>query len=248
MSKVAAPERRGQPRSLLSMLALATSACGAACALPIAWNIHAPVPGDLISVSAVGWLALSAAGICLGIVQRIRARERRWQPALAVALPPLSLLVVVLAALVALGSMGHAPESMPSDDDMLASFDAHRHELSTLRRMLEKDRKLRALSFDSTDPDGPGSSVTKARVARYRDLMREAGIGVDIGRGLDGRDGIWLRVAYTGNVLTSDERGYLYSKTLPRPLLASLDGPDATARYVFRHISGHWYLYRWMDP
>jgi hypothetical protein len=106
-----------------------------------------------------------------------------------------------------------------------------------------------SIGFRSTDPSRLAAGVTAKRIARYRQLMRTAGIAEGMHRERGDLGGtIWFTVVYTGGVLSSDERGYVHSKKAPSPLADSLDGDAAVARYAFRHIVGGWYLFRWIDP
>jgi hypothetical protein len=137
---------------------------------------------------------------------------------------------------------------MPSDQQLIDNLGDHRGAFQELVRMLKQDRRLRAISLDSTDPALPVAGITDARFERYRKLMRNAGIDEDIQRERDGQGSISFRVAYKGGALTSDDRGYVYSAKPLAPLVGSLDGHKAIARTAYRHIGGNWYLYRWIDP
>jgi hypothetical protein len=169
----------------------------------------------------------------------------------------LGLGVVLLYAFAGCGAMAYfvylmgqtGPGPVPSDDELIANFETRRQEFSTLLGMMEGDRELMSIGFRSTDPSRLAAGVTAKRIARYRQLMRTAGIAEGMHRERGDLGGtIWFTVVYTGGVLSSDERGYVHSKKAPSPLADSLDGDAAVARYAFRHIVGGWYLFRWIDP
>lgn len=157
------------------------------------------------------------------------------------------ILVFAACGAVLVGWDWEPSRSMPSDRELIDNLGEHRSQFEELVRMLEHDQRLRAIYFDSIDPGLRAAHVTKRRVERYRDLMRSTGVDEDIQR-IPGAGTISFRVAYEGSVLSSDDRGYVYSTKQLQPLFDSLDHDEAVARTAYRRIGGNWYLYRWIDP
>ncbi|MFN3348191.1 hypothetical protein [Pseudorhodoplanes sp.] len=96
--------------------------------------------------------------------------------------------LAVVAALVAV-PLGLAPamsgraSAVPSDAMMLAHWEKHRSTLDEITEMLRRDPALNRLGLTWSDPADPERAlVPAARIADYRDLMREAGI-ISVSRG-----------------------------------------------------------------
>jgi hypothetical protein len=71
----------------------------------------------------------------------------------------------------------------PSDAAMIAHWQKHRATLDQITEMLRRDPALNRLGLTWSDPADPErAGVAPARLADYRDLMREAGI-IAISRG-----------------------------------------------------------------
>jgi hypothetical protein len=98
-----------------------------------------------------------------------------------------------LAALVAIAAVGiklaltasvFGPgPAPPSDSAMIAHWEMHRPTLDQITDMLRRDPALNRLGLDWSDPDDPSRAhVPAARIADYRDLMREASI-ISVSRG-----------------------------------------------------------------
>jgi hypothetical protein len=98
-----------------------------------------------------------------------------------------------LAALVAIAAIvlplaltasvfGPGP-AVPSDTAMIAHWEKHRTTLDQITDMLRRDPALNRLGLTWSDPDDPERAhVPAARIADYRDLMREASI-ISVSRG-----------------------------------------------------------------
>lgn len=72
---------------------------------------------------------------------------------------------------------------VPSDAAMIDHWKTHRATLDQITDMLRRDPALNRLGLTWSDPDDPERAhVPAARLADYRDLMREAGI-VRVSRG-----------------------------------------------------------------
>ena len=71
----------------------------------------------------------------------------------------------------------------PSDVAMIAHWEKHRPILDQITEMLRRDPALNRLGLTWSDPDDPERAhVSAARIADYRDLMREASI-ISVSRG-----------------------------------------------------------------
>lgn len=71
----------------------------------------------------------------------------------------------------------------PSDAAMIAHWHKHRGTLDQITDMLRRDPALNRLGLTWSDPDDPERAhVPAARIADYRDLMREASI-ISVSRG-----------------------------------------------------------------
>ncbi|MGD9923138.1 MAG: hypothetical protein AB7V13_17095 [Pseudorhodoplanes sp.] len=71
----------------------------------------------------------------------------------------------------------------PSDAAMIAHWEKHRRTLDDITDMLRRDPALNRLGLAWSDPDDPERAhVPAARIADYRDLMREASV-ISVSRG-----------------------------------------------------------------
>jgi hypothetical protein len=71
----------------------------------------------------------------------------------------------------------------PSDAVMIEHWKTHRATLDQITEMLRRDPALNRLGLDWSDPDDPERAhVPAARIADYRDLMREARV-IRVSRG-----------------------------------------------------------------
>jgi hypothetical protein len=78
--------------------------------------------------------------------------------------------------------LGSSPAA-PSDAAMIAHWEKHRATLDQITDMLRRDPALNRLGLTWSDPDDPERAhVPAARIADYRDLMREAAI-IAVSRG-----------------------------------------------------------------
>lgn len=104
----------------------------------------------------------------------------------AIALTGLVGLVVVAAIglpLALTASVFGPSASTPSDTAMIAHWATHRATLDQITDMLRRDPALNRLGLTWSDPDDPERAhVPAARIADYRDLMREASI-ISVSRG-----------------------------------------------------------------
>jgi hypothetical protein len=104
----------------------------------------------------------------------------------AIALTGLAGLVVIAAIVVPLAltaSVFRPSAPTPSDAAMIVHWEKHRTTLDQITDMLRRDPALNRLGLTWSDPDDPErAQVPAARIADYRDLMREASI-VSVSRG-----------------------------------------------------------------
>jgi hypothetical protein len=94
--------------------------------------------------------------------------------------------VAALAAVVAplmLTASVRPAQSVPSDAAMIAHWEKYRSTLDEITEMLRRDPALNRLGLTWSDPEDPERAhVPPARIADYRDLMREASI-ISVSRG-----------------------------------------------------------------
>lgn len=104
----------------------------------------------------------------------------------AIALTGLAALVAVAAIVLPLALTASVPGSgpaAPSDTAMIAHWEKHRATLDQITDMLRRDPALNRLGLNWSDPNDPERAhVPAARIADYRDLMREASI-ISVSRG-----------------------------------------------------------------
>lgn len=104
----------------------------------------------------------------------------------AIALIGLAALVGVAAIVLPLALTASVPSAgpaAPSDTAMIAHWEKHRATLDEITDMLRRDPALNRLGLTWSDPDDPERAhVPAARIADYRDLMREAEI-ISVSRG-----------------------------------------------------------------
>jgi hypothetical protein len=100
--------------------------------------------------------------------------------AIAIALIGLAAVAIPLALTASVFGPGRA---VPSDAAMIAHWEQHRATLDQITDMLRRDPALNRLGLTWSDPDDPERAhVPAARLADYRDLMREASI-ISVSRG-----------------------------------------------------------------
>jgi hypothetical protein len=85
-----------------------------------------------------------------------------------------ALAMVAIPAVLPVIPYGQSSGPAPSDDAMIAHWQDKRPVFEELAAMLKDDPSLKRLALDWSDPAEPG--VAPERLARYRALMRQAGI------------------------------------------------------------------------
>lgn len=90
---------------------------------------------------------------------------------------------VVSLPLMRVGTVFDAGPQAPSDAAMIAHWRKHKDTLDEITEMLRFDPALNRLGMDWSEPeDAARAQVDPARLARYRELMKQASI-VSFGRG-----------------------------------------------------------------
>lgn len=104
----------------------------------------------------------------------------------AIGLTGLAALVAIVAIVLPLALPASVPGPAPlapSDTVMIAHWEKHRATLDQITDMLRRDPALNRLGLTWSDPNDPERAhVPAARIADYRDLMREASI-ISVSRG-----------------------------------------------------------------
>jgi len=183
---------------------------------------HEPLPWSHgrhgLTVALIGvWLVAALGGVFCGVIALLLHYPGRTWPVLVAALGGVSLLVVPASSLAALGIWAHPH---PSDSAMIAELQQHRPQfdqaMAGLRTAGHVDRKpLRAAGVKVQDVGSSGSAVL-------------------------------LTVNSWGIVPSGWEKGYAYSRKPLGPLTTGNTqsyGEPMPDDFVFRHVSGPWYIY-----
>jgi hypothetical protein len=159
----------------------------------------------------------------------------------------LGLVFGVPTAFVAVAWIAQEAVEPPSDEAMLRHFYRHESEFDTLVKMAGRDKGLVRVDENWTMPaDTKGVGVSFERLARYRQLLRDAGTprGFSVS---DDHDGFYFFFWLRGSAITADtDKGFAYRTTPPPHTVESLDSirTDSTnALIAYRHIRGSWYLF-----
>ena len=173
---------------------------------------------------------------------------KRW---LTITLALLGVALVVLAVVGAaiVGSYFGAfdswsPKPRPSDAVPIESLHRKRAIFDTLVTMIREDRGLKRVDVDWTDPADPATvGVSAERIARYRQLCREAGVP----RGFYQFETSIVFVAHAdGMVVHGSSKSYVWGKSKYEP--DTIDGDleaEAGAQRKFharRRIDADWSL------
>jgi hypothetical protein len=163
-------------------------------------------------------------------------------------------------------SAAHEMKEHPSDDELMGGFVEHRDELETLRKMMQKDKDLKRVDFDWTQPDDPASvGVSPERIEVYRELCRRIGLERGVEAFGDSAKRVTFLASTRGLSISGSSKGYVWLSSPPQtdlahPLVVSLDRYLNDKRneraeyfakhkramsgtlYALRHIEGNWYL------
>lgn len=148
--------------------------------------------------------------------------------------------------LIMIAVAGCGRNSVPSDEDLIATFHYRRAEFDRLLQMIIADTKLYRIDCDWTDPKEPiEAGVSPERIAEYRRLLDDVGCH----RGFEAfqRQGIHFIAAARGLVTGGSSKGLYYFAGAP-PLVVTNTAtysqkPQEYSYEVFRHIEGHWYVF-----
>lgn len=225
----------------LSSLSLALLGLGASDAVPA-------MLGMLLTVPAT----LSFAG-CLGFVAGFLLAHRR-RLALIVAAPMLAGSALATGAYLFASLTAPAiTEPGPTDTELAAHFYAHRGAMEELAVLAIQEEGLRSVGQTSWWSEGPATGFgapqepldsllygpVAMRYQGYQKLLRAA----ELPSGMDKCSDTQLQFSYwsAGSLLGGVSKGFAYSVRQPDGIQDHLDSADATG---YRHIEGHWYLYR----
>lgn len=152
---------------------------------------------------------------------------------------------VPVGALFALDVFGLSV-SHPSDDEMIAHFEEHRHEFAELLALLEANPALADLP-EFSDEESPSAAdavqlgVGSAQLDRYLKLVRRLGIE-SVWHDEDGA--LVLPTSTVGVAVSGSAKGYVHSAQPPRPLVADTEGDaDGDSGEVYRPLGPGWYVY-----
>lgn len=129
----------------------------------------------------------------------------------------------------------HLPDSI-----LIQNFHANRQQFENLRTKLERDRHIRRIDDNWSDPPNIAPEVLR----EYRSLFAVIGT-----QGLHNwRDPVSIKLIASsrGWAASGSSKGYVYLAERPKSLEAELDshtfGSGGYGPY-YRHIDGNWYLY-----
>lgn len=223
--------------------------------LTLAFLVVAEVSGGELLGEAFAFMAAAPIGMMLGVVFgtamafRISRYLRRDDLGVAARRKKTSLVVALVAGLPALVvgafQVGMHRDDPPSDQQMLANFRRHQATFNQLVQMTQADKGLTRVGDNWTTPDDPLSiGVTPSRINQYRKLFSV--VGTKIGLGADTGSVEFYYYGYGSAISSDTDKGYIYTKEAPTPLLPTLDGCHPSGEnltFAYRHIEGNWYLY-----
>lgn len=141
----------------------------------------------------------------------------------------------------------------PSSASMIHQFHEHRKEFEETLQMFLIDKELGRVAPHFTRPDDPSKiGVSPERIARYRMLLRSAGVSDGI-EGYGRKDEICFRVSDRGLSISGSAKGIAWRTGPPEPAKVLVDDLDAYLMKMFpgdhhsftayQRIEGNWYLY-----
>lgn len=155
--------------------------------------------------------------------------------------------LVLLGGLIGQGCLlGDRPH--PSDDKLVANFEANEAEFNRLIEMCKEDSNMTRIADDflwRVDHAGwPRAEsdwgITRERWNEYKKLFKKVGLD----NGLVNQGKIILLFANNRGLLTGgSSKGYAYLSEPPRRTFDSLDHSDDHEGIDFRPLKGNWYLY-----
>ncbi len=134
----------------------------------------------------------------------------------------------------------HRYETILTEDELIAVFENNKDRVNRLVGMflddcgeVEKIGDGRAF---------PSNSINQERLKEYLGLMKKSMI-VEVSASSD-NEYIWMKVD-TAGIVKMKEIGYVYTKTIPRPLVNFIDKSDVEFfdDIIYRKIDNYYYLY-----
>ncbi|MBC7798547.1 MAG: hypothetical protein H7Z37_16880 [Pyrinomonadaceae bacterium] len=139
-----------------------------------------------------------------------------------------------------------------SDDEMIASFQAHKAEFETLVEMVKQDKNLKRVDGNWIDPKELETiGVSQTRIANYRNLFR----ATETPRGFShySPNSILFVGSSRGLAVSGSSKSYvIFLNGKPDKIVEDTDEyreitatelPNPQNKYpVYKHIEGNWYL------
>lgn len=139
-----------------------------------------------------------------------------------------------------------------SDDEMIASFQAHKAEFETLVEMVKQDKNLKRVDGTWTEPKEPETiGISQTRIASYRNLLR----ATETPRGFShySPNSILFIGSSRGLAVSGSSKSYVvFLDGKPDKIVENIDeyrkiiATDLTNPQneypVYKHIEGDWYL------
>jgi len=138
---------------------------------------------------------------------------------------------------------------LPSDASLTQNFYEHRIDIERLRKMAVHDKNLIRIAPTFTRLQNDWSwprtdiGISQSRWDLYRALFRK--VGSDDGIDFDNTY-FQLTEASRGLVTGGSSKGYIYTSTVPSPVVSTLDEFPRGANYdiwLYEHLTGNWYVF-----
>ena len=141
----------------------------------------------------------------------------------------------------------------PSSATLIQQWRDHRKEFDETLQMFLADTALGRVAPDFTRPEDPTTiGVRPERIARYRQLLRSAGVASGI-EGYAPKNMVWYRVSDRGLSISGSSKGIIWRSETPGAPDLLLDDLDAFLAKTFpghhrsftayQRLEGNWYLY-----
>ncbi len=158
----------------------------------------------------------------------------------------------IVVAIFVLSAVGCFFSSPPSDKSMEEKFRSNEAAFNRLVVMIREDMNLEAVDLEAaylpskeTGDVRPKANIPAKRTDEYHRLLKQTGINEIRNIG----SGIIFSVWESGTIdpMNSGYKSYLYTETLPSPLLTSLDDtselPSRRGEDLgYKKIADNWYL------
>ena len=141
----------------------------------------------------------------------------------------------------------------PSSGTLIEQWRDHRKEFDEALQMFLADKELGRVAPDFTRPEDPTKvGVTAERIARYRQLLRSAGVASGI-EGYAPKAQIWFHVSSRGLSISGSSKGIVWRSAPPDQTDLLVEDLDAFLAKTFpghpksftayQRLEGDWYLY-----